>query len=275
MFGAYMQERPVPTQKPQNTLLRRFTVCALGICLLMFLDNAWELRDGILYEGYTVYYFFFNAVVFSGMFTTYIGAVVCTLPFNTHSASHTLTPFSGQVGFKGIGRHAFPKFIRSVAGSGLCMSVGWGLFILLLSVRFPFVGLQTKNSGMIAFPYVQESMQGRAFFHLLAIAINGFLTGCFWGAIANAFSVWAKNQYELIIVPFVARFALVQAYRIFAVSENLRLDAWLNMLTIYRSAALTMLLSMLCIALVISICFSVFCFGIARSLKHNERSKIS
>lgn len=273
MCKSYVQHGAEIKQKAPASLLRSFLTCALGICLLMLLDNAWELRDAFLYEGYTVYYFFFNAVVFSGMFTTYIGAVVCTLPFNTYAASRSLHLSGGQGDIKAARKHAFPSFMKSIAGSGLCMAAGWGLFILLLRVRFPFVGLQTVDSGMVAFPYVQGSMQGRVLFHLFAILFNAFLTGCLWAALANAFSVWAK-RYELIIVPFVARFTLVQIYRLFAVSENFRLDAWLNMLTIYQSAAWTMLLSFLSTALVVGICFFIFYSGIARSLKHNERSEI-
>lgn len=59
----------------------RFLIAVLCIAGVMLIDNLWEIRYAINSSGYSVYYFFFNAIVFPGGLSVYCSAIFCALPF--------------------------------------------------------------------------------------------------------------------------------------------------------------------------------------------------
>lgn len=259
MIGTGKRFWGVLAQDVRRAFSRRFVCSALALALLMLTDNIWELREAARIPGYTVYYLFFNSIVFSGVFSTYGSAVACAIPYcaeaNREYACGIQPQFASRAGRRG---YLLSKFLSAVASSGLCMACGYLLFIGALSLFFPFTGPQVAESGMDIFPYVSDSLDGRVWQHIIMISLNGFLTGAFYGGVTIAVSAYIKDRLVVLAIPFVIRFCWIQLYRLIQLSEQWRLDSWMFMLTMHKTALSTALYSTLRVTLVLLIALCIF-----------------
>lgn len=98
----------------------RFIVATVVVVLLMLLENVWEIRTAVYQSGYTVYYFFFNTIVFSGLLGTYGAPVACALPYCGELLQERIDgiheQFVARVGFK---QYYLSKFLTATVSSGI------------------------------------------------------------------------------------------------------------------------------------------------------------
>lgn len=235
-----------------------FIIAILSVVLLMLMDNAWELKNAFGREGYTVYYFLFNTIVFSGMLGTYGTPVACSIPYCSSIIQEIQDGVFGQFFSRsGENRYVLSKFLTAAFSSGLCMSTGYWLFIAILILIFPFTGPSIMESGMIVFPYTDISQQGNIWIHIIIILYFGFWTGVLYGGITIMLSSFFKHRLIVYSIPFILRFSWIQLYRIIPVEYHYRLDYWLFMRTMYVSPSTTMLLCAVRISLLLLLSYFV------------------
>lgn len=253
----------------------RFVCSVLSIPFLMMIDIIWFLRDSLTAPGYTVYYLFFSTIVFGGMFSRYGSAIACTLPYCAEAGKEYLVGIQPQFAIRsGKKGYLLSKFICAVFSSSICMALGYCLLIGILSIFFPFVGLQVPESGMDFYPYVSDSLEGKVMQHVLIIGLNGFMTGAFYGSVTTAASAYVKDKLVILSLPFIIRFCWVQFYRMIQLGEELRLDTWLFMQTLYVTPSSTILYSALRVAVVFLISFCIFYRKSTRRIQGLESNRI-
>lgn len=214
----------------ERAFSRRFFISILAIVLLMLIDNLWDLRDSFARGGYTVYHFFFNSIVFSGLLSTYGVAIACVMPYG----QSVVQEFETGVNYQLIIRSSksvyyLSKYVTSVISSGLCLAAGYWIFILLLSLQYPFSSDVLFESGMIQFPYVDLLIGGECSRFIYIVIYNGLLLGALYGGISVAVSLLFKDRMIVATLPFFVRFIWIQFYRLFEVKDGIRLDRRLMM----------------------------------------------
>lgn len=243
----------------ERALSLRFAISVSAIVLLMLLDNLWDFRDSLTHKGYTVYHFFFNAVVFSGLFSTYGIGVVCTMPYGQSVTQEFATEMHYQFAARSSRKaYLLSKYAVSVISSGLCVSLGYWTFILLLSLFYPFAGDELYESGMIQFPYVDMLLNGNYIQYIGEIVYNGFLLGSIYGGVCVALSLVFRNKIIVASLPFFVRFGWIQLYRAFKVEDAIRLDRRLMMRYALDSYRLTDLWSLIRTLVLLIVCFILF-----------------
>lgn len=214
----------------ERAFSKRFIISIFVIVLLMVFDNLWDLRDSLTHKGYTVYHFFFNSVVFSGLFSTYGTAIACTMPYGLSVAQEFSTGMHFQFTMRSTKIvYLLSKYMVAVLSSGLCISVGYWIFTLILSLFFPFTGDALYESGLFNFPYVDILLNGNYAQYIGTILYNGFLLGSIYGGVCITLSLMFRDRLTIATLPFFVRFAWIQMYRIFEVNDSIRLDRRLMM----------------------------------------------
>lgn len=247
-------------------------LCSLLISCAMMADSPYDLRIALENKAYSIYYLFFDTIIFCGMFGNYYAAIICTVPF---SKAYLHDYNSGRVWYmvfyQGKRNYIIKQFLKATIGSGICLSLGYCFFILILSLKLPFVNYQDIDSGLNTLPYVHYAFEGKAFIHQIIICYYGFLTGSLWGAAAILSSAFIHDHLTVLAIPFFSRFLIVQIYRIFVVPETYRLDSWLYMFTIYHSEPATLVISTVSIILIGYIMYFIFYYKIRKDVFYGNR----
>lgn len=251
--------RRVFMQDLQRAFSSRFIVATAMVVLLMLLENVWEIRTAVYQSGYTVYYFFFNTIVFSGLLGTYGAPVACALPYCGELLQERIDgiheQFVARVGFK---QYYLSKFLTATVSSGICLCMGYWLFIAVLLLFFPFSDVSVVNAGMSVFPYTEYSLAGCEWIHILIILYYGFLHGALYGALSTAASSFFKDKLVVFAMPFLIRFSWIQLYRLIPIKNEYRLDYWLLMRTSIRTDGTTMLVALLRVIAIIVIAALIY-----------------
>lgn len=213
----------VRTEKP---FVLKLIFAGCGVALLMFIDNLWEIKTAWDTESISIYYLFFNAIVFSGMMSSYLLPVLCCLPWNMKTIRQRRENIQKKTGKRRVRNF----FAASICGGGV-VSLGYGLFVGICSLKYPFASDDVLESGMMIFPYVSYSLNGYVGLHLFIMLLNGFLLGSLYGGMSATFALFTANESVVILIPFMIRFLWIQLYRIFPIDYNLRIDYWLFMRT--------------------------------------------
>lgn len=252
-------------QELERAFSSRFVIATIMVVLLMLLENIWEIRTAVLKSGYTVYYFFFNTIVFSGLLGTYGAPVACALPYCSELLRERnegiREQFVVRVGYK---QYYLSKFLTATLSSGTCLSLGYWLFIAVLLPFFSFSGNSIIDAGMSIFPYTEYSLADREWIHILIILYYGFLHGALYGALSTTASSFFKDKLVALVMPFLIRFSWIQLYRLVPIKNEYRLDYWLLMRTSIETNGITILLALLRVITIIFIAAFVL-------IKHCER----
>lgn len=206
----------------------RLAFAALGVAVLMLIDNIWEIKTAWSTANISIYYLFFNAIVFSGIMSSYLIPVLCCLPWNMKNIKQRGKTMEKMT----VGRKARDFFIATACG-GLAVSLGYGFFVGICSLKFPFASDDVIEAGMTIFPYVSYSLNGYVGLHLFIMLLNGFLLGALYGGMSATFALFTLNESVVILIPFMVRFLWIQLYRIIPIEYNDRIDYWLFMRTSY------------------------------------------
>ncbi len=204
----------------------KLILAGLGVAVLMLIDNIWEIKTAWSTENISIYYLFFNAIVFSGIMSSYLIPVLCCLPWNMETIKQRRKTMQ-----KMTVKRKTQNFFTATACGGVVVSLGYGLFIGICSLKFPFVSDDVIEAGMTIFPYVSYSLNGYVGLHLFIMLLNGFLLGSLYGGISASFALFTLNESVVILIPFMIRFLWIQLYRIFSIDYNFRIDYWLFMRT--------------------------------------------
>lgn len=234
-------------------------LCSLIVSLAMMADSPYELKMAWESQSISVYYLFFDTIIFAGMFENYFAAIICAFPFSkTYLQDYNSGRLLVAVYHQGKARYLRKQFLTGALGSGLCLSLGYLLFILILSARLPFINAQDIDSGLSTLPYIHYSLEGNTQLHKLIILYYGFLTGSLWGAVTMMSSAYFHDRLTVMAIPFFTKFIIIQTYRIFVIPSTYRLDSWLYMFTICQSELFTLIASTICVAVVTLTMYVIF-----------------
>lgn len=249
--------------------LLKLLFAMLCIAFAIMLDDVQGVKYALT-EGFTsVYYCFFNSVVFSGMFGTYVCAIICVIPYASSYLKERNSGIFRYIAYRtGILQYTLSKFVAGSITSGLCLSMGYGTFIMILSTKTSFVNSQDILSGLHQFPYVSISLSGRELNHIILILYYGFLTGSLWGGVTVFASAYICDPLSLAVTPFICKFLIVQIYRIARIPEIYRLDFWLYMGEVLISPKFTAIVSFLSIGFILTIFFICFKKRVERSVRY-------
>lgn len=251
----------------------KFIFTSLCIALAMMLDDVQGIKIALTEQSISIYYCFFNSIVFSGMFGTYFTASLCVIPYaNAYVRERGAGMDRYVVCRAGTANYIRSKFLSGALSSGLCMSFGYGLFMLILSSRTSFVNQQDLLSGLDYFPYVAMSLEGGATIHILLILYYGLLTGTLWGGLSVFVSAFVNDTLIIAAVPFIGKFFIVQLYRMLRVPEQYRLDFWIYMGEMWKSIEFTAILSFICISLILILCYLGFSYKVKGSVAYGKIS---
>ena len=231
----------------------KLILAGCGVALLMLIDNIWEIKTAWSTESISIYYLFFNAIVFSGIMSSYLIPVLCCLPWNMETVKRRRRTMQEKT----IKRKMRDFFTAAVCG-GVVVSLGYGLFAGICSLKFPFVSDDVIEAGMTIFPYVSYSLNGYVGLHLFIMLLNGFLLGALYGGMSATFALFTRNESVVILIPFMIRFLWIQLYRIVPIEYNYRIDYWLFMRTSYSEELQTPLLAIGRVLLILFVFLTVY-----------------
>lgn len=223
---------------------------AAAITLLMFLDNLGEF----LYLGSTqpsVAYLFFNTSVCpAGLFSRYL--VPCLL-FQCVWQVHRVAESHGHaLGYK---RAVTRAVFHGTAFGGVCNGLSRIVFLLILSLWFPFTNDGDFSGNFIIWPYYVFSLYGKTYIHQMFIVLYGILYGFLWGSYATLCYAKRYSFYQFMIIPFFSQIVWLQVCLLLQISSQYRIDCWFYMSSYYHSYALTALLS--CFIVISCSCITV------------------
>lgn len=248
--------------------ITEIVISSLAISLLMFADNGNCIYYALVDQEASIYLCFFNTIVYTGMFGTYLASILTAIP---HARSYLYEKRAGSsetlIYRCGIQKYAISRFLSSITSGGLCLALAYSIFIFILALRVPFVSEQDMISGLDYFPYVEMSYEGNAWIHIILIIYYGFLTGLLLNAPAVLASAFTDNDFLIISTPFVMKFLLVQIFRILGVPVNFRFDYWLYMRRIYLSYFCTFILTNIFVIVMISLAGAIFVIKLKGGLR--------
>ena len=111
--------RTVEKVSVKKSFTIKLIMAGLGISLLMFIDNAWEIKTAWSTESISIYYLFFNAIVFSGMMSSYLLPVLCCLPWNIKTVK------SRNNNRSKVAKEKTWNFVMAVVSSGTAVCLGY------------------------------------------------------------------------------------------------------------------------------------------------------
>ncbi|WMJ89762.1 hypothetical protein [Anaerocolumna sp. MB42-C2] len=222
------------------------------------LINALFINPDMAHDATSVFYFYFNAVAFGGVFTRYLSAMIAALPF---SAGYITERQSGMtlylISRTGRREYCLSKIIISAASGGLALFAGSLIFLFILSTRLQL----TIPSDLVEnqwIPYYELLKSGGGIPYFAAVLFLMFLTGMLWGTLACAISAFVTDTYVVIASPFLLCFLQIQISRFLRLPNNYRLEMLLYGRGQWGSYHISLLLLGLLILLIITCCTFLF-----------------
>lgn len=207
-----------------------FLYAVLLVIVCFVLDNyddlvtALFISPDIAKNVTSVFYFYFNAVAFGGVFTRYLFAMIAALPFAVQYVTERKSGMTLYlISRTGRGEYCLSKMIISALSGGLALFIGSLIFIFILSIRLHLV----VPSDLIEYkwiPYYTLLASGGGVPYFAAALFLMFLTGVLWGGLACCTSAFAADTYVVIASPFMLCFMQMQISRLLCLPNNARLE---------------------------------------------------
>lgn len=221
---------------------KRFVLAVLLVGVSVLLDNVDAAKHMGEEYGPSVYYFLFFSFSFGGLYSRYLFAMLCVLPYSTgflEDYESYYLPYSVSRASKR--EYLLSKFVSSSVISGLTAGLGVALLIAILSIGCPPISAEEMDPTDLYLAKV--TMTSGLSYYLYRIAYS-FLTGCLWGAVAACISLYVRSIYFTVASPFIASFCLSHGLKLLKIPNEYRLDMWLSMRSILHSENSTLLLSL-------------------------------
>lgn len=247
-----------------------FLLSVLAVIAGFVFDNyvalvtALFVNRDIVHTAPSVFYFYFNAVAFGGVFTRYLFAMIAALPF---AAQYSIERQSGITPYlitrTGRWEYCFSKMLISALSGGLALFIGSLIFIVILSTRLQLVG----HSDLVEhqwIPYYELLTSGNGIPYFAAALFLMFLTGVLWSALACGISAFVTDPYVVIASPFLVCFLQMQISRLLRLPSNARLEMLMCGRGHWGSSGTSLLLLGALIVLIIMGCTLLFTRKVVR-----------
>lgn len=233
---------------------RLAVVLLIPLCLPMdtIVDWQWLFSS----ERLSVFYFYFHAVQFGGLFGRYFTCMFCAIPYAMAFCDEFNSGMSTYA-YARSGRRIYfiSKFVVAAITGGMVMSVGTILFVAPLTTVLPM----TRPEDLLgSLPYLSLLTRGSGWSYYICAAYYAFLSGMLWAGIATAVSAFASNRYAVVAAPLVAFFTIAQTGRALAMVTPYSLDRLLSMRIIIHSPEITFIIVTSIIILILIVCALVF-----------------
>ncbi len=236
----------------------KFFLLTLLFPICIFFDNLSDL----IYldkELVSTFYFFFQSVVFGGVFSMYLMNMLCVLPYamcvqkeiNNRYALYNITRVQKE-------KYLVYKYISGVISGGCLHFLGVFLFFL---VGNTFLSPITTNEflSMQTFPYISFLTRNNIYGYAWIAGYFAFLQGVLLCSVSMAVSVKTKSTASVFLCPLITLFLLVQIPIALHIPGEYRLILWLNMYSICNNSEIqTMVYTFLVVLVTAGLCMLYF-----------------
>lgn len=236
----------------------KFVVAFAAIPLLMALDNSVDLLYMFSPEmEMSVHYYYFQSICFGGLFSSYLLAMACALPYAASFLDEYQMDFAPwAIVRSGKWPYFLSKFLANALVGGAVNALGQGLFMALISINVPLF-----RAGDLEF--LDGFFYGNLALHYpplyFAVALYyAFLMGALYAGVAIFSSCVVKNRYSVFVMPAIALFAERQISNLLRIPEHFRIYRWLTMRAVIVDEQTTSLLSLALVIVILGICGYVF-----------------
>ena len=224
--------------------LRLLVFLFIPVCLPMdtIVDWQWLFESKRL----SVFYFYFHAVQFGGLFGRHFVSMFCAMPFCLSFVDEYKAGMSSYLYQKSRAPRAylFAKHIVSVVTGGCVMALGTALFFAILSAFVPLVHENDILESLAYYPLLVLD-EGQSYF--ICAVYFAFLSGALYAAVACVVSAFIPNRYITAASPMVFSFFLAQC----SISENSMFLFYLSRLISMRMRIGSIALSMMCTTFIV------------------------
>ena len=240
-------------------------IAIFGVVVCLVLDNLESLKmtinNPMIYQEGSVMcvqYFYFNAVSFGGVFSSYLMPIMAALPF---AASYSIEEQNRLVIYK-IARsdkkqYFTSKILVAALTGGITIVAGSLLFTLILATYLPIV-TPGKVFEMTGFPYHNALAMGNGLPYMTIVFYLAFLSGTLWSSAGMCISAFLPNPYLAICFPMIFQFLVVELGRLLHLPNGLRLDMLLCARGTFLSNGMTLIVVTIAVAALIALFGKLF-----------------
>ena|GEM_PF-2446825 len=240
-------------------------IAILVVILSFILDNYGDLLVAFenperAKEVISVFYYYFNAVSFGGMFTRYLFVLIAAVPFGAQYARERQ---SGMTVFlihrSGQRNYCISKMLTAALTGGLALCLGSLIFVAGLSTRLQLI-VPLNLTEFVWLPYCSLLSSGGGVPYFAAALYLMFLTGALWASVAMCVSAFTSDPYVVIASPFLISFLQMQFSRLLKLPDTARLELLLCGRAQWGSDSVSLFLIGLVIALIwVGLTFIFYC----------------
>ena len=249
-------------------------IAIFGVVVCLVLDNLESLKmtinNPLIYQEGSVMcvqYFYFNAVSFGGVFSSYLLPIMAAIPF---AASYSIEQENRMVIYKiarsGKKQYFTSKILVSVLTGGTTIVVGSLLFILILATYLPIV-TPGKVFEMTGFPYHNALANGNGLPYMAIALYLALLSGALWSSAGMCISAFLPSPYLAICFPMIFQFLVVELGRLLHLPNGLRLDMLLCGRGAFLSDGTTLIVVTIAVAVLIALFGKLFANRCERRLE--------
>ncbi|MDR2357209.1 MAG: hypothetical protein LBD92_03860 [Oscillospiraceae bacterium] len=239
----------------------KLAVAAILFAFAIALDTGFSVIDVLVNYDISpwqtcVFYYYFMAISFGGVYCHYFAAMLAALPYSaSHAEEAGMYPF--VLIRAGVRRNCAAKMLCSSITGGFALACGAAFFLLALASRMPLV----TSDELFAYqwiPFYALLNTGSGALYFAVCVYLQFLTGFLWGGAAVLVSAYIKNKFVVFASPFVLSFVLTQICRLLRLGDDARLDYLLSGRAWLGSGAATLLAATAAVLVIWSACTAVF-----------------
>ena len=205
---------------------RLLVILIIPICMPMdtIVDWQWLFKSDRL----SVFYFYYHAVQFGGLFGRHFVSIFCSIPFCLSFIDEYKSGMSCYIYQKSANHkeYLWSKYMVSIITGGIVLSLGTTIFLWILARFLPLVH---ENDLMESLAYYKLLVTGNGELYFVCAVYFSFLSGCLYAGVASLVSSILPNKYITAASPLVFSFFLSQC----GISEK-------SMLFFYFSRLLSM-----------------------------------
>lgn len=242
--------------------LRLLVFLLIPICLPMdtIVDWQWLFES----ERLSVFYFYFHAVQFGGLFGRHFVSIFCAVPFCLSFVDEYKSGMSCYLYHRSRAPRAylFAKHIVSVVTGGCIMALGMAMFFIILSA---FVPLVHENDILESLSYYPLLVLDEGQLYFICAVYFAFLSGALYAAVACVVSAFIPNRYITAASPMIFSFFLSQC----SLFPNSTFLFYLSRLISMRMQVGSVAMSIACTSLIVL--WSVAALGIIFAWRAQRR----
>ncbi|MBD5542888.1 MAG: hypothetical protein HDR01_01245 [Lachnospiraceae bacterium] len=221
----------------------------IGIIFSICFDSWNDLIQQIKNSNGYVHYFFWNSA-FGGMCRTYLLPVFATLPF---AASFCKERKNNAIAFivsrEGRKKYCLVKYLVNMLSGGFVVAIGTAILLFMLLLMFPMTGSDyqdvTTADMFHAWAAVNSPMQ-----YCIVEIVLGFCRGIIWSSVALLISLYVNDSFVVTASPYLFSYVFVQLGRLLQINNTYRIDMILIGRTVIKSSWNTVVIGMVCSAII-------------------------